>query len=111
MSDIFTMIVGLLAAVGVTALIWALAGTLLRAEEAAPPIYAVLRADSGPADLQRTVRRIGWVRRWGLTDLRVVVAWESLPPETRAVIETLRREDPNLLFCEAGEVWECLCGR
>ncbi|MDR3207170.1 MAG: hypothetical protein LBT60_02455 [Oscillospiraceae bacterium] len=108
MSDIFTMIVGLLAAVGATVLVRMLAGRLLRTNGVTAPVYAVLRADSGPDVLLRTVRQIDWLRGWGMTDLRVIVAGEALPPETRAVIDSLRRADPTLALWENGEVWGTL---
>lgn len=106
MSDLYHLAVALLAAIGVVSLVWLITGALLRPGRASPPIHVVLRPPEHPDDIQRSLERIRWLREWGHTDVRIIVADDGMTQEARDVVGLLCRDDPLLTVCGASEIGE-----
>jgi len=104
MSEVFTVIVALLAAMGAVALLWVTAGAWLRSGSLDLPVFAVLYVPEKPADVQRAMRRLQWLRRWGDVDFKIVLADGGMADETRKQVELLRRDEPGLAVCDPSEV-------
>lgn len=92
--------IALLAAGGLLTLCWLLFGRLVApvGNEGAP-VYAVVPASGSGEGLEYTVSGLLWLRGGDLMRVTIVVVDDGLDEVGRAVVETLRRREPGLIFC------------
>jgi len=101
MPEIFTMIVALLAAVGVVALGWLFLGAWPR-NGTAPPAIAILHLTDRAADVQQAVCRLQYLRQWG--PVKILLADGGMTVDVQKQVTILLRDDPSIVLCGEDEV-------
>ncbi len=99
-----------LAAIGLTAIVWVLLGTLLGPASVEGPVYAVLRSGE-EKEIDRTLHSLKWLRQWGVVDLRIIVVDDGMSPEEKDAVLHVCHGDPAVVLCEDAEVMRYLGDR
>lgn len=67
------------------------------------PVFAVIPATGDGEGLEQTLRHLQWLRGERLSRFTLLLVDAGLSPAGLALVQTLRKKDPTLLFCPAEE--------